>query len=196
MSELGKLTVQTAPTVLPVSVAEAKTVLRITHTTHDVYIESLIKGMRAFIESTCRLTLTNTTYDMRLNRFPAGVIELRRPPVSSVTSVKYVDVGGDTQTLTVTTDYHVDIYAETPYIEPQDTWPATEKNAPNEVTVQYVAGYGAIAASIDEHVRQSLLALITHVYENPAAMAEYVNGLHPNPVIDRIIASFRRFTIP
>lgn len=194
-NESGKLTVQTAPTVLPASVAECKTALRVDQTAHDTLIENLIKAARDFVETTCRITLTNTTYDYRLDRFPLGNIELRRPPVSSVTSVSYIDINGDSQTLTANDDYHVDIYGEPPQIEPNDSWPSTLAGQPNEVTIRYVAGFGAVAANVPERIRQALIAIVIDMYEHPGLQTELVNGLHPNKTIDRLLASFKRFVI-
>lgn len=190
-TEFGKLTVQTAPTVLPVSVAECKAVLRIDHAQHDTMVQSLIKAARAYVETVGRLTLTDTTYDLRLDTFPSGPIDLRRGPVQSVTSITYTDAEGAAQTLSAST-YNVDIYSLPERIWPEDTWPATECEAPNDVKVRYLAGYGDSADDIPESIRQALIAIVVHMYENPAAHTELVNGLHPNPMFDALVWSFRR----
>lgn len=193
-NEAGKLTVYTAPAIEPVTVAECKTTMRIDHTAHDTLIGNLIKACREYVETVCRRSLINTTYDFRLDRFPLGSIELQRPPVSAVSSVKYIDLDGVEQTLSASL-YHVDIYDEPPRIEPEDTWPATLSGQPNEVTIRYVAGYGAAAANVPERIRQSIIALVSDLYENPGSQVELVNGLHPNKLVDRMLYSFKRFVL-
>lgn len=83
-----------------------------------------------------------------------------------MTSVAYVDTAGNTQTLTANTDYTVDIYSRPARIVPAytRTWPATRGHI-NDVTVTYVAGYGASFENVPQEIRQALTMLVVHWQE-------------------------------
>lgn len=85
------------------------------------------------------------TWVQRLDWFPCE-IELRRPPVQSVTSVEYVDTAGSTQTL-ASSRYQLDASSAPGRLRPAygDSWP-TIRLIPNAVTITFVAGYLTAAA--------------------------------------------------
>jgi uncharacterized phiE125 gp8 family phage protein len=92
------------------------------------------------------------TYDLVFDSFPS-VICLPKPPLTSVTSVKYIDSADAEQTLTVNVDYYVygvDVVNINTYgtyggwIEPVDSWPTDVNTEIKEaVTIRFVAGYDA-----------------------------------------------------
>lgn len=164
-------TVITAPAVEPVLAADVKTFLHIT-STDDALIDELIAATRIEIEAAVKRSLINTTWELRLDAFPdGGVIELPRPPLQSVTSVKYYDTEGVLTTL-ATTEYSVDAPAG-PFAVPgrvllgyAKSWPAT-RGIPNAVTVRFVAGYGATAATVPGGLRTAIKLLAGDLYSNP-----------------------------
>lgn len=157
------LTLLTPPTVEPVTLAEAKAHLRVHHDDEDSFIGSLITAATRHVERTLGISLMERTYKLTLDAF-ADAIELPRGPVSSVTSVQYVDADGVTQTV-ATDAYSADlISAPRQWLVRNSgaTWPNTI-DAVNAVSVTYVAGYEELPAELAD-LKHAILLLIGHWY--------------------------------
>jgi len=155
----------------PVTTAELKKHMNITaaFTEDDDYIVTLEKAARYWVEDHTNRGLINQSWTLQMDWWPAdGVIRLNRGPVSSVTSVKYEDVDGDTQTLVAGTDYQTDLVSKPARIlpEPGATWPTLEADRANAIEVVFVAGYGATAASVLEDFKHAIKLLVGHWYEH------------------------------
>lgn len=158
------LTLVTAPTVEPLTIAEAKAHLRVTSTDEDALITALIVAAREHAERFTRRALITQTWDLTLDSFPAEIV-VPFPKLQSVTSITYVDSNGASQTL-LTTEYTVDTKSEPGrVVEAYDkAWPST-RDVINAVTVRFVAGYG-LAAAVPSSIKQGMLMHIGHMYAN------------------------------
>ena len=186
------LTLVTAPAAEPVSLAEAKAHLRVETADDDSLITALITAAREAAEAHMRRALVTQTWRLSLDRFPAApqpwwdgvrqgadmpgdgsVIELPRPPLVSVTSVTAYD-DADNPTVASAASYYVDSDNEPGRVVLRSgkTWPVTVRVA-NGVEVLFVAGYGA-AGAVPQAIRQGMLMLIGHLYENREAEAAAV----------------------
>lgn len=158
---------------LIVSVAEAKTHLRVTSAQDDAYVEGLISAVQDYAAAWQGRTWLSATLVQIHDAFPwdFAPIYLRYPPLVSVTDVKYVDVDGVTRTLAASV-YRVDTYSEPARItlEYAQVWPAT-RNVTNAVTITYVAGY-ANAAAIKWTWKQAVLLGVAHLYNHREAVSE------------------------
>ena len=158
------LIVTVQPSVEPVTTAEAKLHLRVDHGDEDAYIDTLVAVARQYIELTTRRAMVNTTFELKLDAFP---IEIRPPrsPLSSVTSISYVDTNGDTQTLS-TSVYSVDTDTEPGRISLafNKVWPNL-RHQNDAVTVTFVAGYGSAATDVPSVLREAVKMLTAHYYE-------------------------------
>lgn len=162
------LVLQTAPTTEPVTTAEAKTHLRVTTSDDDTYIGTLITVARRHVETITGRALINQTWDYFLDNFPPGdKIVIPLPRLSSVTSVKYTDKD-NVQTTFAASKYIVDTNNEPGQIVLAygESWPTFTPKPINAVEIRFVAGYGSTAASVPEGVKQAMLLLIAHWYEN------------------------------
>jgi uncharacterized phiE125 gp8 family phage protein len=115
-------------------------------------------------------SIINQTWRLTLDAFP-DALKLYNPPIVSVSSVKYYDEDNVLQTLDPQ-DYTVDNVSEPGYIVPAPDvdWPCTYDKI-NAVVVEYVAGYGATAASTPPEVRLYILAKLREQYD-PATKPE------------------------
>lgn len=166
------LTRTVAPAVEPVSVAEFETHSRTDSGEDDSYLSALIAAARDLCERTTGRAFINQTWALKLDYFrdpwtlSSAAIHLPRPPLSSVTSITYVDTEGVTQTLDASY-YDVDTASDPGRVllGYNDTWPST-RTIPQAVTITYVAGYGAASASVPDIYRQAIKLLAAHWYEN------------------------------
>tara|TARA_R100000655_G_scaffold71369_1_gene109738 strand:+ start:7323 stop:7904 length:582 start_codon:yes stop_codon:yes gene_type:complete len=169
--------VTTPPSIEPVTVAEAKSQLRISGSDEDTLIGNYITVARQTLEVLMRrafITQTITlSYDTFVNDF-----RLPRPPAISVTSIQYVDTDGATQTLS-SGNYTLDNQIEPASIVPayNVVYPDT-RSQPNAVTIVYTAGYGANTTDVPESIRLAIRLLVGSYYENrEATSVEKVNDL-------------------
>ena len=111
-----------------------------------------------------RRSLVNTTFTLKLDAYPT---EIRPPrsPLSSVTSITYVDTDGNTQT-EASSVYNVDTDTEPGRVSlaVNQSWSDTREQN-NAVVVTFVAGYGAAASNVPAALREVVKMLTAHYYE-------------------------------
>jgi len=165
---LRTLYCSTPATSACLSLAEAKSHLRVTHIDDDDDITDLALAAQQHVEDYLSRTLMPATWVLSLSAFPAGKrpLMLDVAPYASLTSLAYTDGAGDGQTLTETTDFKVSGNARPAFLFPVygTTWP-TARREPDSVVVTWVAGY-ADAASVPEVYKRAMRLLIGHWYEN------------------------------
>jgi uncharacterized phiE125 gp8 family phage protein len=149
---LRGLKVLAPPTLEPVTLDDVRAQIGITDaadTASDAIITRRITEAREYAENYTHIAICKQTTEIRLDYFPGNtghnMIELPRPQVIDVISVKYIDNAGTEQTIDPA-DYVVDDYDDLATIRCayNVTWPDTrdEKAA---VRVQYTSGYGYTA---------------------------------------------------
>ena len=149
--------------VEPFSVVEAKEHLRVTHTEEDEYILTLISASRKYVENELNQTMRSASYNYYLNEFPNGNIELPRPPLLSVTSVKYYDTDNVQQTLVADTDYRVDINSLPGIVEVIGSWPGTYDRT-SAVDILFTAGFSDFG-NIEALVLHCMKLRLTLLYD-------------------------------
>jgi len=164
---MSVLNLATAPAEEPITTAEAKAHLRITHSDDDTYVATLIKVARYVAETITNRAIITQTWDWYLDGFPGvDTIQVPKPALQSVTYIKYTDEDDTVNTLS-SDDYVVDIYSTYGRIKLSDTatWPSDTLTELNGVNIRFVAGYG-LAADVPEPIKQAVLLLIANWYEN------------------------------
>jgi uncharacterized phiE125 gp8 family phage protein len=153
-----------APESEPVTLDEAKAHLKVNLGDEDALITALITVSRQWAENFMGRAVLSQTWDYFLDGFASDCIELPLPPLISVTSVKYIDNNGATQTL-ATTEYEVDTAAEPGIVRLGfgKSWPGTRPKA-NAVIVRFVAGYAGVN-SLPGPIKSACLLVIGELYE-------------------------------
>ena len=169
---MSYLAVNTAPTVEPVTISQAKEHLRVTHTDEDALIANLIAAARAWAENETGRALASQTLEYSIDDWPAAdAITLPMPPLRSVTSVKWLTTAGVETTLTLTTNYLVDT-GSTPgrvVLPYNGSWPSSSLYPVRPIRVTYVAGYAPAdtdyRANIPQAIKQAILLRVSDLYE-------------------------------
>lgn len=174
----------TAPTAEPITLAEARLHLRVTGTEEDAKITSLIMGAREAAEHITGRALMAQTWELALNGF-VDAISLPRPPLASITSVKYLNTAGVLTTLDASA-YLLDDYSEPARLLPAygTSWPAT-RNQENALLIRYVAGY-ASAATVPQGIKDWMLLRIGLLYEDRESVVIGVS-ISELPHVDRLL---------
>lgn len=160
-----------APEDEPITLEEAKLHLRLEIEDDDALVDGLIAAARERAEAVTGRQLLQATWELRLDRFPCEYeIRIPKPPLISVTSLKYVDTNGTLQTWDPV-NYQVDAPAG-PFAEPGRlqpvfgaSWPSARTDTLNAVIVRFVAGYGDGGSSVPMAIRQAMKLMLSAWYE-------------------------------
>lgn len=167
-----RYTITTNSVGLPVSLEDMKSHLRVDFDAEDLTILGLIEVARDWVETRIGRTLINRTYTLRRDCFPAGCfLELKFPPLASVTEVRYYDADNTLQTLAAEKYQTIADHFLSSGLEllPDNEWPTTTIRS-DAVQVEFVAGYGSSSSSVPAAAKHAIKMLVGHWYENREAV--------------------------
>jgi uncharacterized phiE125 gp8 family phage protein len=178
------LVLTTAPTVEPVTLAEAKAHLRVDGSAEDTLIGSLIITSRLHVEAALGLALITQGWSYFIDAWPAGPqLSLPLRPVQSIAAVKVY--AADETVTTLPSDSYVLDGASTParlVRQGSLAWPKPGRPG-NGIEIAFIAGYGSDADSVPAPIRQAILLLVAHWHEHrePVAIGQ-ANASAPSAV--------------
>lgn len=180
----------TPPVEEPVSLAEAKAYLRVTGTSEDALISSLIMGARQWCEEITGRAFVTQTWDLWLDSLreghprgqepwwdgtregpisilsrPAREIRISKVPVIAVSEFVTID-DSDTETEFDLANLIVQNAAEPArlILKAGATWPVDLRAAAG-VRIRFTAGYGD-ASAVPATIKQAIKLLVSHGFEN------------------------------
>ena len=188
---MSGIKVVTAWTTSAVPTSTQKSFMSVDFSDDDTLIAELVKASQNVIETYLNRAITTQTLELYLDRLPfyndidypegtftapdieynSNYIVLPKPPVASVTHVKYFD-DSDTEYTYASSNYYVDTISEQARIVLRQgkSWPTvTQTRNANAYVVKYVAGYGG-ASDVPEPIVQAIKLLTAHLYENREAV--------------------------
>lgn len=157
----------TAPTDVPVSVADLREWLRIIGDDNDSALQSRILEAVDFFERTTRTRIMRAGLRLLLPGFPCGSIRLPAPPLGAVTQIAYLD--SDSAAQVIDTDDYVVTGTWPAEITCLETWPDTAVR-PDAVRISFTSGY-ATAAAVPRTVKSAVLSCAGHFHEQPSPVA-------------------------
>lgn len=169
-----------APLVTPVSLAEAKAHLRVTHDGEDALITSLIEAVTSHFDGQGELgrALVSQTWAQWVGQSP-GWVRLRIGPVQTLSSIEYYDSDNALQTATLSEfeswrdgDFHI-VKPKSGYV-----WPSAYTR-PDAIKISYVSGYGDAGSDVPQSIRHAILLMIGHFYEHREAASEMKMNVLP-----------------
>lgn len=187
-----RLTLTTAPALLPVTIDEVKHQLEIddADTARDALVSGFMRTATDQAEAyTARVLITQTWtafYDSwptvprddeplgegwhigpsTILDSPGRFLELPKPPLQSVVHIKAYD-DSDAATTFAASNYFVDTASSPGRIALRKSVaaPSVTRTA-NGLEIQFVAGYGDNFADVPQPIRDGILALVAFMYEN------------------------------
>lgn len=186
------LTVTVPPASEPVTVAEAKSHLRVDISDDDTLIGSLITAAREYVELFTGQSFIQRTYRADVVNF-ASAIRLPRGPVISVSSVKYYDTSSpETLTTWAASNYylHNDILWRVEGV----SFPSVGSRVDN-VQITYTAGWldqsSPRADATPQAIQQAILLLVGDLYENRESQVLYPGQLLENRAFQMLLNPYR-----
>jgi uncharacterized phiE125 gp8 family phage protein len=191
--EMGAIKIITGPASEPVSLAEAKTQCRVDVTDDDALLTGLIVVAREEVERRTWHAVISQTLELVLDGWPSGsYIELPRPPLVSVSSVKYrTSAGVETTWSSVNYIAGADHIPGRLVLADGASWPSGDLYPTEAIRIRYVAGY-TNAAVVPQSLKLAMLLLIAHWYENREAVV--TSGAVPKDVpfgVEALCMSYR-----
>ncbi|MBA5776362.1 phage head-tail connector protein [Stappia sp. F7233] len=178
--------ITTPPAIEPVTIADARLHLRVTHTDEDALISRLIEAARAHVEQATRRALITQGWRLYLDAWPPGrIIRLPVSPVQRIDAVTVYDADG----MPVALDpgaYTLDGASSPARVRVHAGAPA----AANGVEIDFIAGYGDEAGSVPAALVQAILLLVGQWYEFREAGSELATAGIPFG-FDALTAGYR-----
>jgi uncharacterized phiE125 gp8 family phage protein len=140
----------------------------------DDLLTRLITAAREDCEDFQRRAYITRTYELWLDAWPTGdKITIPMPVLQVVNSITYFDTNGDDY-LMDDGDYIVDIENEPGQVVLAygKAWPSITLQPVNGICIEFDSGYGNTAAEVPAAVKQAMLLLIGHLYENRESVTD------------------------
>ncbi len=170
----------TAPASEPLTLAQAKTFLRIENTADDEPVTRAIMAARHAAEQFLKQALLPQTWDFTQANPSASKSRLPFGPAQSITSITLTTQEGTTSTMN-TANYRLAVGGFTVLFDPEICI--------ETMTIRYVAGIGTVAADVPALIVQGMLHHI-------AVMMENRDGDAPLPMLSRVsYLPYRRISL-
>jgi len=171
-----KLVCITQPASEPIGLSDVEGQCRITDLSAEAStIEIMIQAVRERAEQITRRAFVSQQWELTLDSFPYGAINLPLPPLQTVDSIKYIDTDGVEQTLyekgVDETACRVLTGGEPGAVQPVygTVWPNTLADL-ETVKIRFTCGYGPIAPAtslnVPKAICQWILIQCANLYEN------------------------------
>ena len=155
----------TEPVNQPVTLSDVKMAGRISTSAHDTMLVGLILSAVDVVENHTHRAIITQTWKKTVSDYSINNRKLPRPPLQSVTSVKYMDMTATQQTVS-SSIYQIDTASEPGSFSrlPGQIWPQIAPGYTNPIEITFVAGYGDDATAVPAMLKQAIIALVAHWY--------------------------------
>ncbi|MBL8584236.1 MAG: phage head-tail connector protein [Rhizobiaceae bacterium] len=177
------------PEAEPVTLAEVKAHLRLSHASEDELLAGLIRAGREEIERATGIAMIAQNWRLILDRLPrSGSAILTRHPLREVLSV--TAYGSEGEAALVDPDsYETDLLSRPGRIH--FLAPPAPLRAMNGIEIDFAAGYGEAGTDVPDGLKRALLMLVAHWYEFRASYGPDDQPVSYPAGYDRMIAGYR-----
>ncbi len=184
----------TAPTVEPVTLAEAKAHLRVTDIAEDSLISGLIKAAREEVEAATGLALISQNWRLYLDCWPpSGIVRLRQHPVQSVDLVTVYNAAGTPESM-VPSVANLDRATRPARFAMPDAVKAPGR-VTNGIEIDFRAGFGDTGVDVPDGLKRAMLLLVGHWFEHRGAQGSEGQAASWPEGFDRIIERHRHMEL-
>jgi len=198
------LELETAPTVEPVSLTEAKVHLRLAvgataaaaYTTEDTELGMWITAARSVIEKEIGRALITQSKVLYLDAWPdENYIRIPYPPLqTAVVTYRLEDDDGYDNTLS-TIDVDTVSDPGRVILQPNESWPTGTLYPDKPIKISFDCGYGDEAADVPKPVKAAILLKISDLYENRGSVYVGVTATKFRDAIDSLLTNYHDYTV-
>lgn len=194
---LRGLTLVTAPSWEPITLAQAKRHVQITADDHqhDGELSAFITAAREQFEHETGVICASSTWSLTCDEWPCEYFEIHARPITAISSITYYDTASAQQTL-ASSVYRLDASYATPQVSLKydQSWPDARGHS-GDIVVTFTAGYASQAA-VPGRVVQALLLLIGHWFDqrNAVNIGNIVNDIPLS--YSHMVSGFQRSSYP
>lgn len=185
---------RSGPAIEPVSLNDTKSFLRIDAADDDILVASLITAARIYIETTIGKILITEQWSYFKDCWPqSGILHLPLSPLKSVDEIR-LHQENETFEIISTEDYATDLVSNQPRIKfLKQTNHQTKTSAFNQIEVRFTAGFGDTEEAVPNDLRQALLMLVSHWYEQrePIGLGGTFNEIPTT--VSALIANYKSY---
>jgi uncharacterized phiE125 gp8 family phage protein len=157
----------TPPAVEPLSLAETKSHLRLTHADDDAYVSTLMISARRLVEAQYGICLLQQSWSIFRDQWPSdGIFTTPLFPVISVVDLKVY--GDDDVAATIDpAHYYLDATSRPARIALRRgrAFPSPGRRT-NGIELKLTTGFGTTAAAVPQFIKQALLIIIADWFGN------------------------------
>lgn len=163
----------------------------------DTLLGMLAATATAAAERELRRALLTQTWTLSASAFPCGAVwRLPKPPLQSVTWVRYRDGAGAEQAMDAA-DYVVDaptgpnpVHGHVALAD-GEAWPTPGVTHPSAASVRFACGYGADRESVPAPIRHGVMLLASHLYEHREPVVVGTNTASIPMTVEYLWAPYR-----
>ena len=179
------LALVTPPALEPLSLAQVKDHLRVTHDAEDALLADLLRAARLHVEFAARSRLLTQVWRVYADHVPPEGLALPVGPVQAVEVVTVFDADG-TPTVLAASAYSLARGAE-PACLVIDVPPAA---AANGVEIDLRCGFGDLGVDVPDTLKRAILLLCAHWYEFRGVVHPSQQPVSMPPGFDTLVAPF------
>lgn len=172
------------PAVEPISEAEVVAHLRLETSGESALLDRLTAAARLQVESWTGRALITQSWRWSLDQWPCGrnaVLTIPRPPVQSVDQILLFDALGQSAVWDAQ-NYDLDAGDDPARLFLRTGCPLPQPGRKVAgIAIDFTCGYGIAESDIPAPIRQAILMLIAHYYEN-RELAAPADGIMPLPL--------------
>lgn len=177
------------PAAEPVTLADAKAHLRISHGSEDTLLQGLVRAAREDLERSAGVALIDQRWRLALDAWPSRDCALLAVhPVRTVLSVTAYGTEGEAR-LVNPDDYQLDILSRPARLH-FETRPEPLRVF-NGIEIDFAAGFGGAGTDVPDLLKRAILLLVGHWYEFRAHFEPAEQPVSYPAAYDRIVASYR-----
>jgi uncharacterized phiE125 gp8 family phage protein len=179
------------PAAEPVTLADMKLHLRVSHDSEDAQISGLIKAAREELEQATGLALISQGWRLYLDCWPGTQIVLvHKAPVIALSAATIYDMAGAPSSLSLS-GFVLDRASRPARIALPDAVTAPGKKL-NGIEIDFTAGFGATGVDVPDGLKRAIMLLAAHWYEfRGAETFERESAAWP-PSFERFVSRYRR----
>jgi uncharacterized phiE125 gp8 family phage protein len=179
------------PAAEPVTLADMKLHLRVTHSSEDALISSLIKAAREELEQAAGLALISQGWRLYLDCWPGTrTVLIQKMPVITLSAVTVYDTAGAPSS-PPPSGFVLDRFSRPARIAIPDAVTAPGKKL-NGIEIDFTAGFGATGVEVPDGLKRAIMLLAAHWYEFRGAEAFDRESAAWPPSFERFVARWRK----